>query len=131
MKIIADTNLFVRAITGDDERQSTLAKAELEAADLVAIPLPVLCELVWVLARGYGVGSVEIAQKIRQILNSARIAVNQPAALAGLAILEAGGDFADGVIAFEGAWLGGESFVSFDRQAVDLLSKRGVAARRL
>ena len=39
--------------------------------------------------------------------------------------LKAGGDFADGLIAFEGAWLGGETFVSFDQRAVALLVKQG------
>jgi predicted nucleic-acid-binding protein len=46
-------------------------------------------------------------------------------------LLEAGGDFADGVIAFEGRWLGGETFVSFDKQAVKLLKSAGEAARLL
>ena len=41
--------------------------------------------------------------------------------LAGLALLENGGDFADGVIAFEGDLLGGTEFVSFDQQATKLL----------
>ena len=50
---------------------------------------------------------------------------------AGLAQLEAGDDFADAVIAHEGQWLGGHIFVSFDRQAVALLQKRGVAAELL
>ena len=46
-------------------------------------------------------------------------------------ILEAGGDFADGVIAFEGEWLGGDVFVSFDKKAVALLEKQGISARLL
>jgi predicted nucleic-acid-binding protein len=50
---------------------------------------------------------------------------------AGLAQLEAGGDFADAVIANEGQWLGGHIFMSFDRQAVALLQMRGVAAELL
>jgi predicted nucleic-acid-binding protein len=33
-------------------------------------------------------------------------------------VLKAGGDFADGAIAWEGRWLGGETFVSFDKKAV-------------
>ena len=37
------------------------------------------------------------------------------------ALLKSGGDFADGVIAFEGELLGGQEFVSFDPQAVNLL----------
>ena len=41
-------------------------------------------------------------------------------------MLEAGGDFADGVIAFEGRWLGGDTFVSFDKKAVALLKAQGL-----
>ncbi len=40
-------------------------------------------------------------------------------------MLEAGGDFADGVIAFEGRRLGGEIFASFDRTAVGLVTAQG------
>jgi predicted nucleic-acid-binding protein len=50
-----------------------------------------------------------------------QVVCNTPAALAGLAMLEAGGDFADGVFAFEGELLGGQEFVSFDQQAVKRL----------
>jgi predicted nucleic-acid-binding protein len=46
-------------------------------------------------------------------------------------MLEAGGDFADGVIAHEGAWLGGEVFVSFDSKAVTLLRGHGASATLL
>ncbi len=41
------------------------------------------------------------------------------------------GDFADGVIAYEGSWLGGETFVSFDKKAVSLLVAQGQSARLL
>ncbi|MGT2464641.1 hypothetical protein ACVOMV_02800 [Mesorhizobium atlanticum] len=42
-----------------------------------------------------------------------------------MAVLDAGGEFADGVIAFDGQWLGGETFVSFDRKAVKLVEGQG------
>jgi predicted nucleic-acid-binding protein len=57
--------------------------------------------------------------------------VNRPAAEAGLAVLDAGGDFADGVIAYEGNWLGAETFVSFDKKAVKLMDAQGKPARLL
>jgi predicted nucleic-acid-binding protein len=66
---------------------------------------------------------------VQALLNAQNVAVNRLAVDAGLAILDAGGDFADGVIAFEGKWLGGETFVSFDKQAVALLEKQGQSAR--
>ena len=43
----------------------------------------------------------------------------------------AGGVFAEGVIAYEGLWLGGETFVSFDSQAVKLSEGEGRPARLL
>ncbi|MFZ1108047.1 MAG: type II toxin-antitoxin system VapC family toxin [Rhodomicrobium sp.] len=131
MKITADTNVLVRAIVGDDTLQSAAAQEALASAETIALTVPALCELVWVLSRGYKVPAPEIAQTIRSLLNAATIEVNRPAAEAGLQSLEAGGDFADGVIAFEGAWLGGEVFVSFDKKAVALLGKQGMSARLL
>ena len=131
VRITADTNVLIRALTGDDVRQSEIARAELAGASLVALPLGALCEVVWVLARGYRIAPAQIAQTLRRLINSANVAVNRPAAEAGLALLEAGGDFADGVIAYEGRWLGGADFISFDRKAVELLQYQGEAARLL
>ena len=59
------------------------------------------------------------------------VAMDGPAVAAGLAMLKAGGDFADGAIAYEGAWLGGETFVSFDKKAVTAIAKQGQKARLL
>lgn len=131
MKITADTNVLVRAIVGDDERQSKIAQTELANAEMVALALPTLCELVWVLSQGYKIPMPEIAEVIRRLMNSANVAVNRPAVEAGLGLLEAGGDFADGVIAFEGSWLGADVFVSFDKKAVRLIEANGASARLL
>jgi hypothetical protein len=49
----------------------------------------------------------------------------------GLTQLEAGGDFADAVIAHQGQWLGSDTFLSFDRQAVALLQQQCLAAQLL
>ena len=89
---------------------------------------PALCEFAWVLARGYGYDTAQVATAIRELIDSAGIVVERAAAEAGLRFLDAGGDFADGVIAFEGARLGGEAFVSFDRRAIALARASGFAA---
>ena len=88
MKIIADTNVLVRAMIGDDEEQSALAQAELAGAELVAVALPSLCELVWVLSQGYKIAADEIADAVRRLINAANVVVNRPAVEAGLALLE-------------------------------------------
>lgn len=131
MKITADTNVLVRALTDDDARQSQIATTELAAADLVVLPLAALCELVWVLNKGYRIAPADIAGAIRRLINGANVAVNRPGAEAGLALLDAGGDFADGVVAYEGSWLGADVFLSFDKKAVRLLQAQGETARLL
>ena len=129
VKITADTNLLVRAIMGDDARQSPIAQAELAKAESVAVTLPALCELVWVLSRGYKIASADIAEALQRLIDSANVAVNRPAAQAGLALFRAGGDFADGAIEYEGRWLGADVFVSFDEKAVKRLDAQGLSAR--
>lgn len=131
MKITADTNVLVRAITGDNARQSKIAQKELRNADVVALAIPALCELVWVLSQGYKIPLAEIAEAVRRLINAANVVVNRPVVEAGLALLDAGGDFADGIIAYEGHWLGADTFVSFDKKAVRLIEQQGEPVRLL
>jgi predicted nucleic-acid-binding protein len=131
VKVTADTNVLVRAVVGDDVAQAKIAAKVLTDATLIAIALPSLCELVWVLRKVYGFTAVDAASAIRALLAAANAEMNRPAVEAGLLVLDAGGDFADGVIAYEGHWLGGETFVSFDKKAVALLKAQGQQARLL
>lgn len=131
MRITPDTNVLVRVLTRDDEQQARIGEAALLRAGTVALTLPTLCELVWVLSRGYRYAPPNIAMAIRVLIASEGVVIDGPAVDAGLEALDAGGDFADAVIAFEGRRLGGEIFVSFDREAVALLAARGEAAQVL
>jgi predicted nucleic-acid-binding protein len=130
-RIAADTKIFVRAITEDHPEQSKAAQATVRNAEIVASSIPALCELVWVLSQGYKVSLRDIADTIRALLNSSNVVVNRPMAEAGLSLLDAGGDFADGVITYEGRWLGAETFLSFDKKAVKLIEPGGGAAQLL
>jgi predicted nucleic-acid-binding protein len=131
MKITADTNVLIRAAVRDDAHQARQAAKIMREADRVAVPIPVLCEFVWVLRRGYKKPVLDISDAIRRLMNGVNVVMNRPAVEAGLSVLDAGGDFADGVIAYEGDWLGGEEFVSFDSKAVSVLQSLGSRARLL
>lgn len=131
MKISVDTNVLARAVLQDDAKQSRAASQLLKEASLIAVSLPCLCELVWILRRGAKLSKEDVAITIRDLLDAGNVVMNRPAVEAGLAILEAGGDFADGIMAYEGMWLGGETFVSFDKQAVELVAQQGQAAQLL
>ena len=131
VKITPDTNVLIRAAVQDDPHQARQAAKVLREAQVVAVPVPVLCEFVWVLRSGYRKSVSEVSDAIQRLMRSSNVIVNRPAIEAGLAVLDAGGDFADGAIAYEGEWLGGEVFVSFDAKAVSLLQSKGVRARPL
>ena len=131
MKVAVDTNVLVRAVVQDDPAQARAASTLLVQAELIAVAMASLCEFVWVLRRVYGFSVQDTTTAIRALLAAANVQVDRPAAEAGLRTLEAGGDFADGAIAYEGTWLGGETFVSFDKKAVRLLAAQGLNARLL
>ena len=129
MKITVDTNILVRLLTEDDEDQAARARRTLSDANRLVLPLPMLCELVWVLSRSYRLASAEIADAVRSLATSERVTADRAAVEAGLALMAAGGDFADGVIAHLGNGAGGEVFMSFDQRAVERLQALGVNAR--
>jgi predicted nucleic-acid-binding protein len=124
MKITADTNVLVRAITGDDEQQGKVAQAELaSAAGALRVGLSAVAGLRNPFGRNSG--SDPTPDERRECRD------DRPAVEAGLAMLDAGGDFADGIIAYEGSWLGAEIFISFDKKAVKLMEARGEPVRLL
>ena len=131
MRIVADTNVLLLDALHDDPIQARIAAKALESAEFVAIPVAVFCEFVWVLRQGYKKPAAEVADAIRRLLRSASVVTNQPAVEAGLELIETGGDFADGAVAYVGYWLGAEEFVSFDKQAVSLLKSQGKRASLL
>lgn len=131
MKVTADTNVLLRASIQDDPHQAKAAAHVLRTAKLIAIPVYALCEFVWVMRRAYKRPASEVAHSIRSLIQSANVVTNRLAVEAGLRMLDAGGDFADGAIAYEGEWLGAAEFISFDREAVSMLKAQGKRAKLL
>ncbi len=128
MKVTVDTNVLVRAVLGDHPTQSPAAARALRAASLIAVTDAVLCEFVWVLRRGYKRQPQDITGAISRLLATDTVVADRPAVAAGIAFLEAGGDFADGVIAHQGSQGGAEIFLSFDRTACKLARQQGLEA---
>jgi predicted nucleic-acid-binding protein len=131
MKATVDTNILLRAILDDHPTQSPAAQEMLDRAERVSVTLPTLCEFAWVLRKGYKRSRQEISAALETIARISTISLDRHAVEAGLALANAGGDFADGVIAFEGQRLGGDIFLTFDRGAAELLANAGVATSLL
>jgi predicted nucleic-acid-binding protein len=131
MKIAIDTNILVRALVYDDPEQAAAAEKLLTSNEAVCIGNSNLCELAWVLSRRYKFNDEQIGAAFRALLNSGNVEMDRAAVEFGLSVLAEGGDFGDGVIAHEGIAMGGETFVSFDKKAVGVLTLHGVRTQLL
>ena len=111
----------------EDWRQSQSAAALFLAADSIVVSLVALCEFVWVARGAYNYTVTEVAHALRSLIDADKVVWDRAVAEFGIRVLEAGGDFADGVIARDGASAGSDVFYSFD-PAVRRIARLGLAA---
>jgi len=131
MKAIVDSNILIRAAVRDNARQTRAAATLLRDAEVIVVSLTCVCEFVSVLRSVYKIGREDVMVALRALLDAGNVEVNRPAVEAGMTVMNAGGEFADGVIAYEGRWMGGETFVSFDKNALPVAVVLGQKAKLL
>lgn len=118
-----DTNILVRYLTGDDPKQSRAAEKFLRknctAGRQGWIGAIVLCELAWVLSRGYKYTRDEVATVIGQLLKTAEFELEDNACVRRTLRVyeEQGGDFPDALIAGRNAAAGAAPTHTFDQRA--------------
>jgi predicted nucleic-acid-binding protein len=121
--IALDTNVLVRYLVRDDRRQTSAATRLIETSCTAAtpgfVPLVVLCELVWVLERGYRYRRPQVATVVRGLLSADDLAIERSElAWQALNAFEEGkADFADFVIGLSAREAKAETTVTFDRRA--------------
>lgn len=129
--IVVETNLWARAVLGDDPGQSPRARqalATVRRKDGVFVPLVVLAELSWVL-RSAGWARERILKALESLLRTRGVTVEAPqVAQAAIDATRKGGrgGFVDHLIAQVGFANGCREALTFDR-----LFGRGEKVRRL
>ena len=127
----ADTNVLARYFLGDDPDQTRRAakflNEECSVAEPCLINRIVLCELVWVLERGYKQGRERIVAFLEELFQAQQIVIeDSDEALLALRKYENGAGFADSFLGELNRRLGCEYTATFDRRAA-----RGLLFRRL
>ena len=90
----ADTNIIVRAITGDDAVQTPIALAIIDAG--ILLPVTIVMETEWVLRSWYKYKRADIAAAILDIIDSETVTTpDEPAIRWALTRYAAGADLAD------------------------------------
>ena len=119
--IALDTNVLVRLLTRDDEKQANKARVLLEShADEDAaffVSDIVLAELVWTLERSYGYDRDSIAQALKALADNATLGFESREVLrvAQRFFTDAKAGFADCLIVAKAQAAGCSSLASFDK----------------
>ena len=126
--IALDTNVLVRFLVEDDEKQSRLAsrliKGAIEREEQLFISDIVMCETVWVLSSAYRFSRAEIVGALAELLRARAVVFTSTDRLArALEAYDKGkGDFADYLIREHAHNAGADTVATFDRS---LLKERG------
>lgn len=119
--IAFDTNVLVRILVEDDERQARRAREVLENATesdaRVLLPDIVLSEMEWVLDSAYGVPRDTILSTLQQLLADPRFEFEDRDRAASAAILyqQGKGDLADYLLGLQAESSGARTTYTFDR----------------
>jgi predicted nucleic-acid-binding protein len=122
-----DTNILVRAILGDDPKQSPLARRSIENARDIVVPITVLMELAWVL-KSVGWSRLQIHQALTTLAQQPTVHLDRSVEVqASLDDFKAGpADFADYLALHQARSLGARKLLTFDRKLA-----KAVGAERL
>lgn len=88
--LAVDTNVVVRLLVADDQRQTAQARGLFET-DEVWIGITVLLETIWVLAGVYGMTEADAARCLRRLLGLPSVHVEDAATVAAALDAVAGG----------------------------------------
>jgi predicted nucleic-acid-binding protein len=111
--IAVDTNVVVRLLVNDDERQGSKARGLFESNE-VWIGANVLLETAWVLESVYGLHAPDVAESLSRLLGLPNVQVENPVAVASaLAAARQGVQLADALHLCRAP--DGIDFTTFDR----------------
>lgn len=125
MKAI-DTNILVRFLVRDDEKQAKLVYRRLKDAEgkkeVLLVPLFVVLETIWVLESIYDVSRAEILDSLDELLLMPVLNFETPEVIQRLIVSarETTLDLSDLLIAHSARRLGCDSVITFDKRAAKL-----------
>jgi predicted nucleic-acid-binding protein len=123
--IAVDTNVLLRWLLGDNERQKMLADelfASLTREDPGFITSVTLAELCWVLRSVYRFPKSQVLDTVEDLLTTDELAFDDDESMwTALLQARAGADFADALIANTALLFCADGMVTFDRGAAESL----------
>ena len=120
-----DTNVLVRVLTNDDERQSQIAAAFMRRQDRLYVLKTVLLEIEWVLRSLYGFDREAISLGIRSLMRTPNFVFeDEDAVTQAMAWYDSGMDFADAL--HLSSTRRPVEFATFDRSMAQAAERLGI-----
>ena len=112
-----DTNVLIRAILGDDPKQSPLARRAMEKARDILVPVTVVIEVAWVL-KSVGWNRTQVHEALSTLAMQPTVHIDRAAeVLAALeAFKEGPADFVDYLVLYQAKSQGAQKLLTFDRK---------------
>jgi predicted nucleic-acid-binding protein len=118
-----DTNVLIRFLTGDEQRQAKKAYQLLKTAEsektVIFVPLPVVLEMIWVLESVYEISRKKILESISDLLLIPVLKFDRQPTIQQFVHSAQGNkyDLSDLLIAHSAKTSGCESVITFDKKA--------------
>lgn len=129
---IVDTNFLLRFLLRDDPIQSPIAHRYFaDTNNELILSMVTLCEAVWVMKKRIKLRNPVIVTVLQGLAKQSHIKFDRTVFEMGIAFLQAGGDFADGVIAYQVSQFDQSSLLTFDKEAQKIAKNLIIAVETL
>lgn len=115
---IIDTNVLLRFILNDDAKQHAKVKKYFISNELfLYLPIMTVCETIWVIKDKMKIPQQSVIQILTALVEQDNILTATETFNYGMKFLKSGGDFADGVIAYQAQCHDNATLLTFDKKA--------------
>lgn len=129
---IVDTNFLLRFLLRDDPIQSPIAHRYFaDTNNTLILSMVTLCEAVWVMKKRIKLRNPVIVTVLQGLAKQSHIKFDRTIFEIGIAFLQAGGDFADGVIAYQVSQFDHAHLLTFDKDAQKIAKNLTIAVEAL
>lgn len=127
-RYIVDSNVVLRFLLADDDKQSPLARSYfMDETNQLIIPILVFCEVVWVMKKRSKIPNEKIALLLNSLVANERVIYDSLNFTNGMKFLQKGGDFADGVIAHLTYQFDNAILLTFDKNSSKIANQFNIA----
>ena len=129
---IIDTNVLLRFILNDDAKQHAKVRKYFISNELLLyLPIMTLCETIWVIKDKMKIPRQSVIQILTALVEQNNILTANEAFDYGMKFLKSGGDFADGVIAYQTQCHDNAILLTFDKKSHKIAKQLNISVLEL